>query len=188
NQSAVKLPYFIRFRENSVQRDSLVGTRHAILYKTVIRPENLNFRYDSPLSVSIETELGNTNTLNLRVPKEIVGNVTVSGEKGFRNKRIFLSWNRLQGNAQIPGELTEEIIIGAKYKDRVELVPLLRLGRLKTNVFEIPNSLVKDILESDKFDYLVFTFLRKIIIRNSLNQLGDIRFATQSIHNIWIKL
>jgi hypothetical protein len=188
DQPAIKLPFYLRYRDNFVERDSLVGTRHARLYNAVLRPENLNFRYDSELSVTIESEEGNVSNVNLRVPREIVGNVTATEGRGVRKKRIFLSWNRLHANPNSQGDYTEEIIIGGKYNNRNELVPLLRLRRLKSNIFEIPNSLVEDILESDQFDYLVFSFLRKKTIRNSVNQLGEIRFATQSIHNIWIKL
>ena len=101
DQPAIKLPFYLRYRDNFVEKDSLVGNRHAILYKTVLRPENLNFRYDSELAVTIENELGNISNVNLRVPREIVGNVTATEGRGGRKKRIFLSWNRLHGNAHL---------------------------------------------------------------------------------------
>jgi hypothetical protein len=43
-------------------------------------------------------------------------------------------------------------------------------------------------LASGRFEYIVFTFLRKIRKSNSTSRLGDIYFASQSIHNIWVKI
>jgi len=132
---------------------------------------------------------GSSSSFSLRIPDEIVGKVSLQGERRFNNLRILLNWNKSAfSNDNFPGEFSEEIILGGKFKDRNELVPLVRLAKFRKNRFELPASLLEDILDSDNFDYLVFTFLRRITNKNTFNQLGDVRFVSQSIHNIWVKI
>ncbi len=106
-----------------------------------------------------------------------------------RNLRIILTWEKSHiHHDTFPGELNDEIIVGGISNNRDELIPLFRLSRLMKNRFEIHNSFVKDVLSSGNFEYIVFTFLRKIRKSHSTNMLGDIHFTSQSIHNIWIKI
>ena len=189
DKNALKLPFIIKFREDLVPKDSLIGNKYAVTFRRALSPENLDFRYNSNLNVEVTKLDGSRSNLSIKVPDEIVGNVTLQGESRFNNLRIVLSWNKSSITSGIVhGEFSEEVILGGKFKNRDELVPLVRLRNFRNNQFEIPTSLLEDILRSDKFDYLVFTFLRKITSKNTFNQLGDIRFVSQSIHNIWVKL
>ena len=187
NKLAQKVPFRIKYRENSIDRDSLLGTKHQLKFQTVLNPENLNFSYNRNQIIEIVKRIGNSNSVNLRIPDEIIGKITVRNNKN-RN-RIFLSWNKSNlSNSLSAGELKEEIIIGGILQDRNELLPLLRLTRLNSNIFEIPNYLLEDIIKSDKFNYLVITLIRKIVSSQSNNELGEINIASQSIHNIWVKI
>lgn len=186
---ANKVPHYIRFSENFVRKDSLIGTKHALTWNRVLSPDNLDFRYNSNLKVDITSMLGNTNSLNLRIPDEIIGKVSISGSRESDKFKIILTWGKsIIGSHLSSGSFAEEIVIGGIRNGRDELVPLLKLNRLQSNRFEIPHSLLEDILASSDYNYIVFTFIRKILISNSYNRLGDIYFVSQSIHNIWVKL
>jgi len=189
NQPAKVVPFVLRYRENFMNRDTLLGVKHTIEYKTVLSPDQLNFTYDKNINIELTNKEGISNQFNLRIPDEIIGKVEISGTRLHRNLNIKLSWNRSRITpSMFPGEFSEEIIVGGVTSNRDELIPLFRLRKFFSNRFEIPNSLIENVLASGKFKYIVFSFIRKIRRSNSIDRLGKIHFASQSIHNIWIKI
>ena len=188
-QNALIKPLRIRYVENGILQDTLVGIKHTISYRRVFTPQNHDFPYNNNINIEISDDLGFSNKLGLRLPDEIFGKVELIGDKNTGTQRLLLSWSKSQlSNVLTQGSFDEEVIVGGISKVRNELIPLIRLSRFTSNSFEIKNSLIKDIIASDRFEYLVFTFLRKIHKTNSTNRLGEIHFASQSIHNIWIKI
>jgi hypothetical protein len=189
NRLANIVPFFLQFRENFIKKDTLLGQKHTISYTRVLQPDQLNFNYNKIVQIELISKQGISNKLSMRVPDEIIGKVEITGNNIKRNKKIVLSWKRSDIFANLSSDVfSEEIIVGGISSDRDELVPLLRAGELLSNRLEIPNSLVKEVLASGRFEYIVFTFLRKIRKSNSTSRLGDIYFASQSIHNIWVKI
>ncbi len=189
NRPANIVPFVLQFRENFIKKDTLLGQKHTILYTRVLQPDQLSFNYNKIVQIELISKLGISNKLSMRVPDEIIGRVEITGTSIQRNRKIVLSWKQ-SGIQAISSseEFSEEIIVGGISSDKDELVPLLRAGELLSNRLEIPNSLVKEVLASGRFEYIVFTFLRKIRKSNSTSRLGDIYFASQSIHNIWVKI
>lgn len=189
DKTARILPYYLSFREKNIIKDTLAGVRHIITYQTVFNHQNHDFPYNTNVNLEITDDQGNTNLLNSRLPEEIVGNVELIGDNIRNDQKIIISWNVLNSSDNYDdGKLSEEIILGGVTQTRDELIPLFRVSNFSFNRFEIKKSLVSDIIESGKFEYLVFTFIRKIRKSTSTNRVGEIYFASQSIHNIWIKI
>ena len=76
-----------------------------------------------------------------------------------------------------------DIIIGGVRKSETELFPLLKVTTRDDGKFEIPK-VILDKIQYDKFNYIVFTFLRQYSVSRSDNLMGTIHIAAQSIHNI----
>ncbi len=75
------VPYFLRFRENSDRKDTLIGVKHTISYQKVFTPEQSNFPYNRDMKIEITNKQGNSNFLNIRLPDEIFGNVEINGDR-----------------------------------------------------------------------------------------------------------
>ena len=186
---AEKVPYVLNYRDNFNIKDTLLGTKHTISYRSVFTQQNSDFQYDRNLNIEFRNQQGNPSLMTIKIPDEIVGNVEIEGRRNTNNLKITLFWNASKiGPNSISGNISEEIIVGGVSSRRDELVPLFRLSSFNKRRFVIPNSLVEDILESNEYEYIVFTFLRKIRKSNSTSRLGDVYFASQSIHNIFVKL
>ena len=189
NKIATVLPYYLRYKDKSVIMDTLVGVKHVITYDKVLSAINHDFPYNSNVTIEITDDVGNSNLLNIRLPAEIVGKVEIIGDNINKDQAILLSWDQYNANYDdLDGIIAVEIIVGGITQDRDELIPLFTASRFNSNRLEIKNSLVKEVIASGRFEYLVFTFLRKIRKSNSTNRFGEIYFASQSIHNIWIKI
>jgi hypothetical protein len=188
-QNALVKPLRIRYIENGILNDTLVGIKHTITYRRVFISQNHDFPYNSNINIEVTDDVGISNNLRLKLPDEIFGKVKLISDEKRGTQGLLLSWNESQlSNVLAEGILDEVVIVGGILKTENELVPLIRLQQFTSNRFEIKNSLIKDIIYSDRFDYLVFTFIRKIRKTSSTNRLGDIYFASQSIHNIWVKI
>lgn len=188
DQKAKIEPLRIRYRENYTLKDTLLGFKNTISFRRVLTPQNHDFPYNEKMKIQISDQDGTTNELNFRLPEEIIGKVELTNDKLKRNQDIILTWNENPTNSLANVEIADEIIIGGIQKLRDELIPLIKFKRFRQNQLEIKNSLLKEVLSSGKFEYLVITFLRKIRKSHSTSRLGDIYFASQSIHNIWIKI
>ncbi len=172
------VPFYLKYRENYQIKDTLLGVKHVISYGPAKIPSVNRLPYGNNIKVLFRNRFDKLTELTVKLPEEIVGKIKITGSKEKNNLRINLDWNK--------GSLgTDEIIVGGILKNRKELIPLFRIKNLKDNSFVIPNSFIKKILERD-YDAIVFSFIRKIRKSNSTSRLGDIYFASQSIHNIWI--
>jgi len=184
NQTAVIEPYILKYRENNITKDTILGVKHARLYQRVLSPGQLNFPYDRNVNIEFINQQGNSSLMTIRLPDEIIGNIGLSGSRGNGNLKITLTWSNTQMNQNsVSGKLSEEIIVGGIDESRDEIVPLFRLRRFNSRRFVVPNSLVEDVLSGGGYD-----FIRKIRKSNTTSRLGDVYFASQSIHNIWIKI
>jgi hypothetical protein len=189
NRIANVVPFILRYKENLTTKNIVLGEKHIVEYQRTITPEQLNFRYDRNIDFEIISNSGESSRLNMRIPEEIVGKVEITGSRMRRDLKIRLLWNKsLINHETFPGKISQEIIVGGVPNSRDELIPLFKLEKLKSDSFDIPNSFITDILLSNRFEYIVFSFLRKIRKSNSTDNLGEIYFASQSIHNIWVKI
>ncbi len=188
NKRSKKVPYILKYRDNYIIKDILLGTKHSLSYKSSVSLHNSDFIYNKKINIEVINNQGITSLMTLRIPDEITGKVKIEGSIKEKNLKIILNWNKSRLNTNLSAEKnTDEIIVGGVKRLGEELVPLFRLKKLNTNKFTIPNSLVEDILNSDEYRFIVFSFLRKIRKSNSTSRLGDVYFASQSIHNIYIR-
>jgi len=181
-------PYILRYRENYIIKDTLLGVKHTINYERVLLPQQNNFPYNKNVNIEFKSQQGRSSLMTIRLPKEIKADIQVTGSRLQNNLKITLTWENDGNSSPISGIKTEEIIVGGILESRDELIPLFRLSRFNSNRFVLSNSFVEDVLSSGEYDFIVFTFLRKIRKSNSTSTLGDVHFASQSIHNIWIKI
>jgi hypothetical protein len=188
DQKAIIEPLRIRYRENITLKDTLLGVKHSISYRRVLTPQNHDFPYNGQMNVKIFDQDELSNELNLKLPDEIIGKVELTNDKLKRNQNLILTWNNNLINSLTDTDYSDEIIVGGINKIRDELIPLIKFKRFRSNQLEIKNSLLQEVLSSGKFEYIVITFIRKIRKTNTTNRLGEIHFAAQSIHNIWIKI
>lgn len=189
NIPAIIVPHYLKYRENFQIKDTLVGVKHIITYRKVLSSDKLNFPYNKNVVIKFVNIPFSPSLLTVRLPDEIIGKLTTRGSREQNNYEIILSWNESSINPNdFTGTFSDEIIVGGILGNREELVPLFRVTNMKTNRFVISNSLIKEVLSSGEYDYIVFSFIRKIRKSNSTSRLGDLYFASQSIHNIWIKI
>lgn len=187
NDTARVIPYFLKYRENYVTKDTAIGFKHIIKYDRVITSDLFNFPFNKNLNIQFVDQIGNASLMTIRLPDQINGNLIVEGSKEEKNLKISVKWNKSFINPNnISGEISEEIIVGGISEN--ELIPLFKLSKFRENQFDLPNALLKQVLDSGEYNYLVFSFIRKIRKLSSTSRLGDIYFASQSIHNIWINI
>jgi len=189
NVPTIITPHFLKYRENFLIKDTLVGVKHIIEYKKVLSSSLLNFPYNNTVVIKFSSEFNSPSLMTIKLPDEIVGKLEFSGSRSQNNLEIILTWNKsFITSSDILGDISDEIIVGGILESRRELVPLFRLTKLRLNKFIISNSLINDVLSSGEYDYIVFSFIRKIRKSSSASRLGDVYFASQSIHNIWISI
>jgi hypothetical protein len=189
NVESIKTPYYLRYRDNYLIKNILLGTKHSISFKKTISAQSSDFIYNQQINVEVINNEGTTSLMTMRIPDEINGKIELEGSIKENNLKVILVWNKSQLNTNSTSQIvTDEIIVGGLENFENELVPLFRLTKLNTNRFTIPNSLVEDILTSKEYEYIVFSFIRKISKSNSTSRLGDVYFASQSIHNIYIRI
>jgi hypothetical protein len=174
------VPHLLKYRENFVLKDTLVGVKHIISYGPSLLPSGNKLPYNKNIKIEFINKNGSPSLLFIKIPEEIKGRMNVTGSRAKNNLKIDLSWNH-----SFTG--SDEIIVGGIIQGSRELEPLFRLKNFKKNKFTIPNSLIKQIL-SGNYSSIVVSFIRKTRKTKPTSRLGDIYFASQSIHNIWIAL
>ncbi len=178
NDTSKIVPFRLKYRENFVIKDTVIGIKYVIKYGPSIIPTINKLPYGKNIKVKFRNKYNKLTELTVKLPSEIIGRIKISGSKKKGNLKINLNWNKSSLGK-------DEIIVGGILKNGKGLIPLFRIKNFRENNFIIPNSFIKKILEKD-YDAIVFSFIRKLRKSNSTSRLGDIYFASQSIHNIWI--
>ncbi|MCP5061142.1 MAG: hypothetical protein GY936_01595, partial [Ignavibacteriae bacterium] len=140
NDTAKIVPHFLKYRENFVIKDTLVGVKHVIKYRTALTPSGNLVPYDENIKIEFRNLEGSPTSLTAKLPEEIIGKINVTGARAQNNLTIGVSWNQ-----SLTGE--DEIVFGGILSGGVELIPLFRISRFRNNSFVIPNSFIKDILD-----------------------------------------
>ncbi|MBK8943873.1 MAG: hypothetical protein IPM32_01260 [Ignavibacteriae bacterium] len=180
NHPARVIPYSLKFLDNFKLIDTLVGVKNVLYHKRVLLQSVLNFPYNSNIPLSF-TDQNNKETISImKIPNQISGKISVTGSRETEDFEVSLEWNN-----ENSGEV--QIIIGAKRNINDELTPFFRIKNPNKNRIVIPNNLLRQILKTN-YKYLIFTFVKKIIEKPTISNLGEIQFAAQSIHNIWVDI
>lgn len=169
----------IKFKDQGVVSDTSLG-EYYLLYKRGKLGDQFNFVHNSSIEFELKTGT-DSYPLEIPTPLEINGELEVSGSRGKKNLEFILKWNK-------SGQDSIDIILGGIVKGTKETFPYYSVRILDNGKFKFPSSLLKN-FPFNKFDKLVFTFIRKKIKEvESSSILGNSYIAAQSIHNIQVDI
>lgn len=174
------IPYRLRYLDNFIARDTLIGTKYVINTKSTLFPSSLNFPYNKMIPIHLTNREGMKSSFDMRMPSDITGEINATGSTDRDDFKIVLNWNKSDFG-------TDEIVLGGILKGTDQLVPLIRIRGNNQNRFVVSNEFIRKI-PFNKFSHLVFTFIRKYRDKPLNSKLGEINIASQSIHNIWVSL
>lgn len=174
------VPYRLRFREEGIQRDTLIGNRYLLYNIFGGVPDPFYFNYDASVSFEFSPFIGgNTITFPILTPKEITGSVTFTGKRINKNLEATLNWNT-DGIGKV------SIIIGLIRPNQLTSIPVYRFRTSDDGEIRIPGRLINQ-LPLERFEKIVFTFVRSYeSYRGSGN--NELLVSSQSIHSIVIEI
>ena len=118
-------------------------------------------------------------SFDIPTPREIIGNVEMLGNRNSDDLRALLKWNK--GNTE-----TVTIIIGARIRNRDNVMPLYKVRTMDDGRLVIPARFINQI-PVQQFDKIVFSFVRRFE-RTHDNANNDLRVSSQSIHSIVVNI
>ena len=174
------VPYRLKFREEGMQKDTLIGNRYLLYNIFGGVPDPFYFNYDSQVSFEFSPLFGgNTVSFPIPTPKEITGSVTLTGKRINKNLEATLNWNT-NGIGKV------SIIVGLIRPNQIISVPVYRFRTRDDGEIRIPKRLINQ-LPLDRFEKIVFTFVRSYEGYRDYGN-NDLLVSSQSIHSIVIEI
>ncbi len=180
NITARKVLFRIRYRDNGVLRDTLLGKKYVLYSGRHGGMDQFHYRYDSFINFKFHLVPGSDTEFNIPTPEEITGTVNIMGKRAAGNLRALLRWNKV-GNKKII------IVIGARLRDRQIIMPLYRVRTKDDGELLMPARFIYKI-PLERFDRLVFTFIRRFEHFEQVNDNNDLYISSQSIHSIVVNI
>jgi hypothetical protein len=174
------VPFRIKYRENGIQKDTLIGNKYLLYNIFGGFPDPFYFSFNSSVSFEFDPLLPGSNvSFNIVTPDEINGSVSLSGSKQMKNLQAALTWN-----ARFERRVTVEIGL-IRYGQR-QSIPVYRMKTSDDGSLQIPARLLNE-LPLDKFEKIVFTFVRS---HEGYRGSGsnELLVSSQSIHSIVIDI
>jgi hypothetical protein len=174
------VPYRIRFKDMGIQKDTLVGNKYLLYNIFGGFPDPFYFSYNS--SVSFEFAPfgpGENISFNIPTPQEIVGSVTLSGNRRNENLDVLLHWNPI-------GIKKITVIVGLTRPNQISSIPVYRMRTRDDGELRIPGRYLNQ-LPLENFEKIVFTFVRSYEYTHR-NGDNDLFVSSQSIHSIVIDI
>ena len=175
NEIAHTVPLTIHYRENDVLKQVTLGDKYLLFSGRRGNGDNFHYRHNSNIPFQLNFIGGQNVNFNIATPTEIIGSANIIGSRQQENLGASLRWNR--GNTN---KIT--IIIAARLRNRLAIVPLFRVRTRDDGKLVIPERYIKNI-PVDLFDRLVFTFVRRFEKTNVQNG-NSLQVSSQSIHSI----
>lgn len=166
----------IRTGPMSAQQDTVIGPKY-VLRRVGLLGDSLSLHYNSLVKFEYrEKMMGSPIELNLTLPEQIFGNVSVS-KNGKGENVLLLTWNKT-------GKDSVEIIVGGIMKDERAATAFFKF-HVKNNGQVIIPPKVMSAIPRNRFDRLVFSFVRKAV---TLQKKSTLEFFTvvQNTHSIII--
>ncbi len=183
---AKKVPYRIGFNNMGMISDTTLGFRYVIAGRKgfghgVGGGNPFEFKYGSSIKFKFAPMMGmgNITSFDIPTPKEITGNVKISGHLSDKSLDVDLEWNK-------ENDQNIEIVLGAVNIVDQATFPLFRITTQDDGKVHIPRKLING-LPQNTFSKLVFTFIRKYRIHNTDNG-HDITVLSESSHSITIDI
>ncbi len=175
NIQAREVPYFIRYRDLTGIKDTLLGIKHILFGGRNNQQDQFVFPYNASIDFRLAIAQSPGFTFSIPTPTEITGNVKFRiSDKGL--PIYILEWNSEK-------KPLVELVIGGKIASHGKIIPFYRLRVRDTGTFRIPPELLRS-LPLNRIEHFVFSFIRK----NEFHRpapLGELYIVSQSIHNIF---
>ena len=176
------VPYRIKFWDNGVQRDTLIGAKYVLLnYNNYGQPDPFYFSYDASVSCAYYSLSGEDSiTFSILTPQEITGTVKLDGNKSNHNLGVTFNWN--------PGKTrTITIIVGLIRPNQLHPIPIYKIKTEDDGHLRFPGRYLSQ-LPLQNFEKLVFTFVRSIEDHYGGYRYNVFTTSSQSIHSIVIDI
>ncbi|PIP79234.1 MAG: hypothetical protein COW85_01670 [Ignavibacteria bacterium CG22_combo_CG10-13_8_21_14_all_37_15] len=166
----------IRTGPLTAQHDTVIGPKY-VLRRVGLLGDSLSLHYNSSVKFEYrEKMMGSPIELNLNLPEQIIGNVSVS-KNGKGENILLLTWNKASKDSV-------EIIVGGILKDERAATAFYKFHVKDNGQVKIPRG-VMSAIPKDRFDRLVFSFVRKAVSRQMKSSL-EFFTVIQNTHSIII--
>lgn len=166
----------IHFGPHASMKDSVLGSKYVLSRKGSLG-DSLSLNYNSPVMFEYrEKMMGPKTEFSIEMPEQIIGNVSVS-QNGKGEKILLLSWNKATKDSV-------EIIVGGKLKNEKAATAFYKFHVKDNGQVKIPTGLIS-VIPWDRFDRLVFTFVRTSVSRRFVSPL-EFFTVIQNTHSIII--
>ncbi|MEP0860557.1 MAG: hypothetical protein HRF52_03865 [Ignavibacterium sp.] len=173
------IDYRVRYRDAGQVIDTLLGKKYALYKGRGYFQDNFDFPYNSVVNFTFNPLIGPTINFDIPTPVEVNGSVRLEGSRAEKNLRAILQWNT-NHNPYF------SIVIGVGKRNSRDVFPLYRIKTTDDGSLIIPPKLLLNI-SRDRFDKLVFTFIRSFDNRADLDN-QNVFISSQSIHTINVVL
>ncbi len=173
------IDYRVRFRDGGLIVDTLLGKKYVLYKGKGYFQDNFDFPYNSLVNFSFNPLIGQTINFNIPTPAEVTGSVRLEGSRDETNLRAVLQWNA--GNNP-----DFAIVIGVQKRNSRDIFPIYRIKTKDDGSLIVPSRLLLNI-SRDRFDKLVFTFIRSLNNKTNLDY-QNVFVSSQSIHTINVAL
>jgi len=173
-----EVPNNIVYGPHASMKDSVIGSKY-VLSKREPFGDSLSLNYNSPVKFEYrEKMMGPKIEFSIGMPEQIIGNISVSQDG--KGKILLLSWNKATKDSKD----SVEIIVGGKLKNEKAATAFLKFHVKDNGQVKIPPQLIGAI-PKDRFDRLVFTFVRTAVSRRLASSL-EFFTVIQNTHSIII--
>ena len=172
------VPFRIHYKDNGMLRDTLLGNRYILYSGRHGGMDQFHYRHNSFINFRINVFNGNEANFNILTPKEVFGQVHLQGSRNNKDLRAVLNWNKADA-----GKFS--IILGARLRNREKVMPLFRVRTNDDGELIVPARFIAKI-PFDRFDKLVFTFIRRFEHHEQVDANNDLYISSQSIHSITV--
>jgi len=168
----------IQYGRSSSVMDTILGPKY-MLSRSGLMGDALFLKYNNPVDFEYRKAMMGPNVpikFSINMPDQIVGKVNVT-QDNKKEKVLQLEWNKATKDSV-------EIIIGGKMKNEKTATAFFKLHVKDNGHIKIPPQLITAI-PKDRFDRLVFTFVRKSVSRR-VEQSLEFFTIIQNTHSIII--
>ncbi|MBK9098771.1 MAG: hypothetical protein IPM14_11765 [bacterium] len=174
------VPYKIRYRDNGIPMDTLIGFKYVLYNIFGGYPDPFYFSYNSSVSFEFDPILPGENiSFTILTPPEIIGSVTLNGNRINKNLAAKLNWN-----SSGVGKVT--MVISLMRPGQLQSIPVYRLKTRDDGEMNIPARFLNE-LPLERFERIVFTFVRSYENYRGSGS-NELLVSSQSIHSIVIDI
>jgi hypothetical protein len=174
------LPHSIKYRDNGILRDTLIGFKYVLYNIFGGNPDPFYFGYNASVSLEFDPiQPGDNISFTIPTPQEIIGSVSLTGNRINRNFNAALNWNGTR-------ERKVTIVVGLIRPGQLQSIPVYRLKTPDDGEMHLPARFLNE-LPLQKFEKIVFTFVRSYEGYH-INGGNQLLVSSQSIHSIVIDI